>query len=130
MKRPASWIHYTTAWGAFYLDDLDESRFHFQAALRIFQKLEDVWGTAVCLVGFGNIARVQEDFVRATTLLGAAISLFRQSPRQPTAEEDQWLRPFVNSLQTQLDPDTYQTAYEHGVATVAEQIEQVSNTDS
>ncbi len=109
-----SWVHLMAGWGALKLGDLNDARDHFSASLHIFRHTSDIWNSAVCLAGLSHVALAGGHAEQAASFLGAAIALFRQSPRQPTKDEENWLAPLIQSITVQLDEATYQSAWQTG----------------
>jgi predicted ATPase/DNA-binding XRE family transcriptional regulator len=121
-----AWMHQMAAWGALKLGNLNDAREHFRAGLQIFRHSGDTWNSALCLVGFSHIALAGGYSEQAASFLGAAIALFRQSPRQPTEDERNWLAPLIQSISAQLDEQTYQSAWQAGLDAPDEKLEEVS----
>jgi predicted ATPase/DNA-binding XRE family transcriptional regulator/Tfp pilus assembly protein PilF len=122
--RPAQ-VHQLAGWGALELGDLNNARQHFRAAVQIFRHTGDIWNTALCLVSFSHIEMAAGRAEEAATLLGAAIAIFRTSPRLPTQAEQDWLAPFIESIRSRLDQDTYQRAWQAGFSFPERKLEAV-----
>lgn len=120
-----SWMHQMAAWSAMKLGNLNDSRAHFHAGLRIFYHNGDNWNSAICLVGFSHIELVSENLQQAAFFLGAAIALFGRAVRKPTQEELDWLAPLIQSITEQLDEKTYQNAWKIGFDSLDEKLEEL-----
>jgi predicted ATPase/DNA-binding XRE family transcriptional regulator len=121
-----AWVHQMAGWGALKLGNLNDAREHFRECLRIFRHTGDIWNTALCLVSFSHIARAGGLFEEAASCLGAAIAIFRKSPRLPTKAEQDWLAPLIQSINSQLDEKTYQSAWQAGFDAFDKKLEEVS----
>ena len=106
------WVHMMAGWAALQLGNLNDARDHFRASLRIFRHNGDPWNSGVCLAGLSHVAIAGGHARRAAFFLGMAIASFRQSPRKPTDDERNWLEPLIQSINAQLDEDTYQAAWQ------------------
>ena len=73
------------------------------------------------MLGLAHILLNESDAQQATLILGAAVALFRQSPRQPTSADIEWLAPLLESLRSELGEEEYQNLRQTGIDT-SEQI--------
>jgi tetratricopeptide (TPR) repeat protein len=121
-----SHMHQMAAWGALRLGNLHDAREHFRASLRIFKHTGALWDSAVCIVGFAHIALAQGEIERAASFLGTAIAVFKQCSRKPTQDEEAWLVPVTESIKSQLDEETFQSAWQSGFDTFNKQLEKLS----
>jgi len=119
-------VHQMAGWGALKLGNLNDAREHFKASLQIFKHTGDIWNTALCLVSFSHIALAGGLHEGAAAWLGAAIAIFRKSPRLPTKAEQDWLAPLIQSINSQLDEKTYQKAWQAGFDECDKKLEEAS----
>jgi hypothetical protein len=94
--------------------DFTTTRALYAESLAIVQELEIKEGLAYLLEGFAGLSCAQNQPARATRLFGAADALRRQigAPLPPDSQED--YRPYLTTIESELDEEDFATAWSEG----------------